>query len=71
VKELLESLDYIVEDLGLAEPRLSEVCEANDIRILVGHDQLLPTQRGSETIGEPAAPGPPSKTSRSPGPVDM
>jgi hypothetical protein len=66
VKELLESLDYIVEDLGLAEPRLSEVCEANDIRILVGHDQ-----RGSETIGEPAAPGPQSKTSRSPGPVDM
>ena len=71
VKELLESLDYIVEDLGLAEPRVSEECEANDIRILVGHDQLLPTQRGSETIGEPAAPGPRSKTSRSPRPVDI
>jgi hypothetical protein len=36
VKELLEKLDYTVEDWGLAEPRLSEVCESNDIRVLVG-----------------------------------
>jgi hypothetical protein len=36
VKEILEKLDYVVEDRGLAEPRLSEECESNDIRILVG-----------------------------------
>ena len=36
VKELLEKLGYAVEERGLAEPRLSEECEANDIRILVG-----------------------------------
>jgi hypothetical protein len=36
VKELLEKLDYAVEEWGIAEPRVSEECEANDIRILVG-----------------------------------
>jgi hypothetical protein len=36
VKELLEKLEYAVEEWGLAEPRVSEECEANDIRILVG-----------------------------------
>ena len=36
VKELLEKLDYAVEQWGIAEPRVSEECEANDIRILVG-----------------------------------
>jgi hypothetical protein len=36
VKELLEGLGYAVEEWGIAEPRLSEECEANDIRILVG-----------------------------------
>jgi hypothetical protein len=36
VKELLEKLEYAVEECGLAEPRVSEECEANDIRILVG-----------------------------------
>jgi hypothetical protein len=36
VKEILERLDYVVEEWGLAEPWLSEECESNDIRILVG-----------------------------------
>jgi hypothetical protein len=36
VKELLEKLHYAVEDWGLAELGLSEECESNDIRILVG-----------------------------------
>lgn len=36
VKELLEKLGYAVEEWGIAEPRVSEECEANDIRILVG-----------------------------------
>ncbi len=36
VKEVLEKLDYTVKEWGLAEPRIPEVCEANDIRILVG-----------------------------------
>jgi hypothetical protein len=36
VKELLEELGYAVEELGIAEPRLSEVCETNDIRVLLG-----------------------------------
>jgi hypothetical protein len=36
VKEILEKLDYVVEEWGLAEPWLSEECESNDIRILVG-----------------------------------
>ena len=36
VKELLEQSGYAVEEWGLAEPRVSEVCEANDIRILLG-----------------------------------
>ena len=36
VKELLEKMNYAVEEWGLAEPRVSEDCEANDIRILVG-----------------------------------
>jgi hypothetical protein len=35
VKVLLEKLDYAVEEWGIAEPRVSEECEANDIRILV------------------------------------
>ena|ERR1700677_3249523 len=36
VKALLEELGYAVQDLGIAEPRLSEICETNDIRILLG-----------------------------------
>lgn len=36
VKELLEELDYTVEEWGIAEPRLSEICETNDIRVLLG-----------------------------------
>ena len=36
VKELLENLDYAVEQWGIAEPRVPEECEANDIRIFVG-----------------------------------
>jgi hypothetical protein len=36
VKELLEKMDYAVEEWGVAEPRVWEECEANDIRILVG-----------------------------------
>jgi hypothetical protein len=36
VKELLEKLDYTVEEWGLAEPWLREQCESGDIRILVG-----------------------------------
>jgi len=36
VKQLLEKLDYAVEDWGLAEPGLSEACESGDIRVLVG-----------------------------------
>ena len=36
VKELLEKMDYAVEEWGVAEPRVSEECEANDIRVLVG-----------------------------------
>jgi hypothetical protein len=36
VKELLEELDYTVEEWGVAEPRLSEICETNDIRVLLG-----------------------------------
>ena len=36
VKEILERLDYVVEEWGVAEPWLSEECESNDIRILVG-----------------------------------
>jgi hypothetical protein len=36
IKEILEKLDYAVEEWGLAEPWLSEECESNDIRILVG-----------------------------------
>ena len=36
VKEILEGLGYVVEDCGFAEPGLSEECESNDIRILVG-----------------------------------
>jgi hypothetical protein len=35
VKVLLEKLDYAVEEWGIAEPGVSEECEANDIRILV------------------------------------
>jgi len=53
VKELLEKLDYAVEEWGLAEPRVSEECEANDIRILVGkHDQVLANSRGPEAGGQ-------------------
>jgi hypothetical protein len=40
VKEILERLDYLVEEWGLAEPWLSEECESNDIRILVGKRNL-------------------------------
>lgn len=36
VKELLEKMNYAVEEWGLAEPRIAEDCEAHDIRILVG-----------------------------------
>jgi hypothetical protein len=36
VKDLLEKLDYAVEEWGIAEPRVAEECEANDIRILLG-----------------------------------
>jgi len=36
VKALLEQSGYAVEECGLAEPRVSEICEANDIRILLG-----------------------------------
>jgi hypothetical protein len=36
VKELLEELGYAVEEWGIAEPRLSEICETNDIRVLLG-----------------------------------
>jgi hypothetical protein len=36
VKALLEELGYAVQDLGIAEPRFSEICETNDIRILLG-----------------------------------
>ena len=36
VKELLAGLGYTVQDLGIAEPRLPEICETNDIRILLG-----------------------------------
>ena len=36
VREVLASIGYKVEDLGWAEPRLSEICEKNDIRVLVG-----------------------------------
>jgi hypothetical protein len=34
VKELLEGLDYRVRDCGVAETRLSEFCERNDMRVL-------------------------------------
>lgn len=36
VKEVLEGLDYAVQECGAAEPRALEDCEANDIRVLVG-----------------------------------
>ena len=36
VKELLEKLDYTVEERGLAEPWLREQCESGDIQVLVG-----------------------------------
>lgn len=36
VKELLEKLGYDVEELGIAEPRVSEDCEAKDVRVLLG-----------------------------------
>jgi hypothetical protein len=36
VKVLLEKMAYAVEEWGVAEPRVREECEANDIRILVG-----------------------------------
>lgn len=36
VRSLLEGLGYLVEDYGLAEPRLREVCEAKDIRVVAG-----------------------------------
>jgi hypothetical protein len=36
VKEILEELGYAVEEWGLAEPRLSKICETNDIRVLLG-----------------------------------
>jgi hypothetical protein len=36
VKKLLEELGYAVEERGIAEPRLSEICETHDIRVLLG-----------------------------------
>jgi hypothetical protein len=36
VASLLEGLGYGVTDYGVAEPRLSAICEENDIRVLVG-----------------------------------
>jgi hypothetical protein len=48
VKALLEKLNYAVQECGLAEPRVSEECEANDIQILIGkRDQaeLAPVAR--------------------------
>jgi hypothetical protein len=36
VRELLEKLDYAVEDLGVAEPRDPQGCDAKDIRVLLG-----------------------------------
>ncbi len=43
VKELLENLGYGVEEFGLAEPRIAEICEANDVRVLVGTRSALTT----------------------------
>jgi hypothetical protein len=36
VRGLIEGLGYRVEDLGVAEPRLAPLCEANDVRVLRG-----------------------------------
>jgi hypothetical protein len=59
VKELLEKLDYAVEEWGLAEPRVSEECEANDIRILVGkRDQALANSRSPEAGEQAGRAGP-------------
>ena len=36
VHNLLTQRGYLIEDLGAAEPHLSELCAANDIKVLVG-----------------------------------
>ena len=36
VGELLENLGYAVHEYGIAEPRVLQECEENDIRVLVG-----------------------------------
>jgi hypothetical protein len=35
VTEILEQLDYAVEDYGIAEPRVAQECEDYDIRVLL------------------------------------
>jgi hypothetical protein len=41
VKELLENMGYGVHECGIAEPRVWEECEENDIRVLVGERKQL------------------------------
>jgi hypothetical protein len=36
VHALLESIGYVVQDMGWAEPRLLSICIASDVRVLVG-----------------------------------
>jgi hypothetical protein len=36
-KQMLENFGYQVSELGLAEPRLADFCERNDIRVLSGY----------------------------------
>jgi hypothetical protein len=36
VRAALDGLGYCVGDLGVAEPRLAELCEAHDVRVLSG-----------------------------------
>jgi hypothetical protein len=51
VKELLEKMDYVVEEWGLAEPRVSEECEAKDIQILIGMRDYTEAITAAETPG--------------------
>ena len=37
IQEMLLAKEYRVSDLGWAEPRLSRLCEKNDIRVLLGN----------------------------------
>ena len=41
VKSILQGMDYDVKDSGVAEPRFSDFCKENDIKILVGTYRIL------------------------------